>query len=208
MMKYQKIMINGIRILFVAFSIFELFRLEWTNVAVLLAGFVLSFVPELYKKSTQVTIPLGACLFLDLFLFGSQFLGSYLGAYTYFSWWDVMLHLVSGIMIGYVGLILLVTLDKEQLLFKNKKIGLIILFIFAIGAAGAVLWEIIEFSGDTFLGTNAQLGSLRDTMEDLICGTIIGGSFAAYVGIVLHKGWNSCVAHLLQINEDRAKYKK
>ena len=207
-MKYQKIIINGIRLLFTVFSIFEIFKLEWANVGVLLAGLVLSFIPNLYTKWIQVNIPMGAYLFLTLFLFASQFLGSYLGAYTYFSWWDIMLHLLSGIMVGYVGLILLVTLDRNQMLFQKKKIGLIVTFIFMAGATGAVLWEMIEFTGDTFFGTNAQLGSLQDTMEDLICGTMVGGSFAIYVGLVLHKGWKSCVEHLLQVNGNRTKHKK
>lgn len=208
-MKYQKVAINAIRIIFLIWGVLELFQLEWANTAVLLAGLILSFVPELYTKCTQIDIPTEPSLFLSLFLFGSQFLGSYLGAYIYFSWWDVMLHLASGIMVGYAGLIILVTLDREQVLFENKKYVLVALFIFAIAVTGAVFWEIIEFSGDTFLGTNAQLGSLRDTMEDLICGTIVGGGFAIYIWADLYyQQGKLCVRNLLSINGSETKHKK
>ncbi|MBQ1274357.1 MAG: hypothetical protein U0L26_04935 [Cellulosilyticum sp.] len=205
-MKYQKIAIYSIRIIFGIWSILELIQLEWVNVAVLLAGLILSFVPECYTKCTKIHIPVGASLFLSVFLFGSQFLGSYLGAYTYLSWWDIMLHLVSGIMVGYSGLVLLVTFDKSQILFERKKYFLIAFIIFTTAVTGAVFWEIIEFTGDTFFGTNAQLGSLRDTMEDLICGTIVGGGFAFYIWLDLYyQKYKSCVNSLLSINKYRAK---
>ena len=208
MMDYKKITINGIRLSFIIWSILEVFKGNINGIAILMAGFILTFVPYYYTKWTKINIPVGACLLYDLFLFAAQFLGSYLGFYTYFSWWDMMLHLVSGLYVGYAGLILLITLDKSQTLFIKKKTSVITVFIFAIAVVGAVIWEIIEFSGDTFLGTNAQLGSLQDTMEDLICGTIVGGAFAIYVGIVLHKQCKSCVDQLLQINKSHIKHKK
>ncbi|MBP3888189.1 MAG: hypothetical protein J6F30_11210 [Cellulosilyticum sp.] len=207
-MKYQSTLIWLIRGIFFVFSVFEMIRLNWADVALLIAGFVLSFIPYLYEKWVGIKIPLGACLILDIFLLGTQFFGSYLGAYTYFSWWDIMLHLSSGILVGYIGLILLITLDRNHLLFIKKKIGVIILFVFAIAVTGAVFWEIFEFTSDTLFGTNTQLGSLRDTMGDLICGTIVGGVFALYIGMMLHEEKKSCVSKLLQLNSSKAKRKK
>ena len=195
-MKYQSTLIWLIRGIFFVFSVFEMIRLNWADVALLIAGFVLSFIPYLYEK------------WVDIFLLGTQFFGSYLGAYTYFSWWDIMLHLSSGILVGYIGLILLITLDRNHLLFIKKKIGVIILFVFAIAVTGAVFWEIFEFTSDTLFGTNTQLGSLRDTMGDLICGTIVGGVFALYIGMMLHEEKKSCVSKLLQLNSSKAKRKK
>ncbi len=207
-MRYQGILINLIRIIFLIFSVIEVMSLEWANVVFLLAGFLLTFVPYLYKKCTGIKIPLSACLVYDIFLFGTQFLGSYLGAYSYFSWWDIMLHLISGILVGYMGLVLMITLEPTHLLFEKRKIGLIVLVVFAVSVTGAVFWEIFEFTSDTLLGTNTQLGSLRDTMGDLICGTIVGGGFALYIGMMLRKGRKCCVSHLLELNRSKIKRKK
>lgn len=46
----------------------------------------------------------------------------------------------------------------------------------AFSAAG--LWEVWEFLGDTFFGFNGQVGSLYDTMTDIIAGSL-GGIFSA-----------------------------
>lgn len=207
-MSIQYLLIQIIRGILVISSVLEVFHGQWANIVLLMAGFILTFIPYLYERCTQIKVPLGACLVWDLFLFGSQFLGSYLGAYTYFSWWDIMLHLSSGILVGYIGLVLLITLDRSQMLFVHKKIGLIMLFVFAVAVTGAVFWEIFEFTSDTLFGTNTQLGSLRDTMEDLICGTIVGGGFSMYIGMMLHKERKSCVSQLLKLNKSQAKRKK
>lgn len=207
-MKVEEIIITILRSVFVIWSVIEAGNTNWANVVFLMIGFVLTFVPNLYTKWIGVKIPLGACLVLDGFLFGTQFLGSYLGAYTYFSWWDIMLHLVSGILVGYMGLVLLVTLDQDHILFCQKKISVIVLFIFAVSVTGAVFWEIFEFTSDTLLRTNTQLGSLRDTMGDLICGTIVGAGFASYIGYALYKGRKSCVTKLLELNTSQVKRKK
>lgn len=53
-----------------------------------------------------------------------------------------------------------------------------------LGSSGiAALWEIWEFLGDTFLQFNAQMGSLTDTMTDILaalCGAGIFFLIAAY----------------------------
>ena len=69
-----------------------------------------------------------------------------------------------------------------------------------VGISSAGVWEIIEFLGDCILGTNAQLGSLRDTMEDIICGTIGGGLFSLYVGWQLKRAKQGLVEHLFRSN--------
>ena len=205
-MKVKKVMIYGIMIIFAIFTVIELFHRQWESVAQLGAGLGLTFVPWLYTKLTKIKIPEGAHLGYSLFLLGAQFLGTYIGFYRYFAWWDVLLHLSSGILVGYIALIGLVTMERDQALFKSRAHAILIgSYVFAITAAGAVLWEIIEFTGDQFLGTNAQLGSLQDTMEDLICGTIVGGIFALYIAVRWHKQKTTCLNRLLKLNQENRK---
>lgn len=207
-MKYLKGIIYGVRLAFVVCSIYLLCQLKFDRQILLWGSLALTFVPEIFTKISKVKIPIWARIFYTLFLFGSQFLGSFLGAYTYFSWWDVMLHGVSGVFIGYVALIIMVTADRSGTLFKQNKIGLVVLFVFAIGIASAGIWEMIEFTGDTFFGTNAQLGSLQDTMEDIICGTIGGGIYAIYIGIMMKSKRKCAIDTLLDINDISKRNKK
>ena len=203
--KIKKGIIYGIRGLFVIACIKELFKLNGGALVYLAMGIGLCLIPTLYSRWMKVRIPLNACLIYHLFVFLAQFLGTYLGAYGYFEWWDVMLHLVSGILVGYAGLVLLVTLDKDKVLFTKQYAGLLALIIFTITVTGAGCWEIIEFIGDTFLGMNAQLGSLQDTMEDIICGTIVGAGFSIYVGVRMYQENSSCIKELLQMNKKEEK---
>ena len=78
-------------------------------------------------------------------------------------------------------------------------------FVVAIGIASAGIWESREFTGDTLLGTNAQLGSLKDTMEDIICGTLGSMVFAIYIGLVMKARRKSCIDELLRVNREKNK---
>lgn len=196
----MKWIIYLMRAVFLIFTCIEIYQLDVIAIILLIGSLLLTFIPEIYMKWTKVRIPIEACLFYNVFVFAAQFLGTYLGAYTFISWWDIMLHLVSGVMVGYIGLLLLIMAGKSSTIFQKKYALLVALFIFTVGATGAVIWEIIEFTGDTFLGTNAQLGSLQDTMEDLICGTGVGGLFALYIWWVLYKEKKVLIDKLLKSN--------
>lgn len=199
----MKWIINLMRSVFLIGALFEIYQMNVIAIILLIGSCLLTFIPEIYTKWTKVSIPIEACFFYNVFIFAAQFLGTYLGAYTFFSWWDIMLHLVSGVMIGYVALIILITVMRSPTIFQKKYALVVALFIFTVGATGAVIWEIIEFSGDTFLGTNAQLGSLQDTMEDLICGTGVGGLFALYIWWVMHTERKALIYKLLKCNFKR-----
>lgn len=207
-MNYFKSVIYGVRLIFIGCSIYLLCRLKWDRQMLLWGSLILTFVPELFTRFFKIKIPMGVKAFYIIFLFSSQFLGSFLGAYGYLSWWDTMLHTVSGILMGYIALILLITVDRRGLIFKQHQTMLIVLFIIVTSIAGAGIWEMIEFTGDTFLGMNAQLGSLQDTMIDIICGTIGGILYAFYIGFMLKKKCPCVIDTLLEVNGISKKNKK
>lgn len=87
--------------------------------------------------------------------------------------YDKFLHLVSGILLAFYGLIIYCNLCGKDIkdLSKNKMI-FVFPFIFCLAAAGG--WEIWEFTTDSLFNLNAQNNSLLDTMTDIICGTVGG----------------------------------
>lgn len=197
-MKWQNIIIWLMRITFFVTSIAEGFN--WHTQYLLMSGLLLSFIPSLVEWLGKIKVPPNGQLTLSLFVFGSQYLGSYLGFYGKLSWWDILLHSTSGILIGYWFLIYLVYLNRE--IFEQVKIycALIMSVVFLGSVAAAGLWEVAEFLGDTFLGLNAQHGSLRDTMTDMICGTIGAGVFAIYIGLQIKCHKKGALTHLLTLN--------
>lgn len=174
----MKIGIQVMRVILGLSALYLAFVGDFNNMIVSGSAVLFTYVPELLKRVTGVVLP-DAWRFVGvLFIFASQWLGTYLRAYDVLPWWDVMLHGFSGILIGLMGLIFVVLFDREQVLIQHQKYGLISFIVFLAASASASLWEMFEFIGDTFLGTNAQLGSLIDTMEDISICVIIGLVFS------------------------------
>lgn len=198
-MKIEKVVRNSIGIIFLVTMIYLAFKGEWQREWVLLAGLVGTYVPCILSKLCKIKFPKIAEFFFIFFLVGSQYLGSYLGFYGIFSWWDVMLHFVSGILIAYWGLILWQYVDVSYKPLEDLFISIWISILAGVSSAG--LWEITEYLGDRYLGTYAQLGSLNDTMLDIICGTIGAGLFALYIGVCIKTGNAKWLQPLFEYDE-------
>ena len=139
-------------------------------------------IPAMLRDANRLFLPFELDLSLVAFIFLSIFLGSLNGFYLRFWWWDSMLHFQAGMLAGIVGFLLVYVLNATQ---PNQKLnvssGFIALFSFAFSLAVAVLWEIIEFSGDELFGWRAQGSGWPDTMGDLILATI-GAILVAGIG--------------------------
>jgi len=93
--------------------------------------------------------------------------------YSIISWWDLFLHLLSGVILGLLALTLLKPLiGKDN--FKILSPLFVAIFIFLFTVATAALWEFWEFAGDQLFGFDSQLFSLVDTMTDMLIGSFSG----------------------------------
>lgn len=114
------------------------------------------------------------------FSFFAYFLGSVVGLYNLIWWYDVLMHFISGFVVGYAAIFILDKLGMYD--SKNGAFNFIYSLFFAIGVAG--IWEIIEFLIDVVLGTNLQHSldtGVVDTMQDIICGTTGGLIFSLFI---------------------------
>lgn len=116
------------------------------------------------------------------FAFFAYFLGSVVSLYNLTWWYDLLMHFISGFVIGYAGILLLDSFGMYQ--SDNRMFNFIYCLFFAIGVAG--LWEIVEFLPDILIGTNLQHNletGVVDTMQDIICGTTSGIIFAFVIAL-------------------------
>lgn len=157
-------------------------------------------IPQKLKDKWDFVIPVSLEVSFLLFAFGSFILGEVFNFYDKIPIWDAILHVVSGIVLAYLGLVLI------KYFVHNENIGIqlspmfiiiaVILFSLSLGA----IWEISEFIADDWFSMNSQqymattggtittskdvplVGheALRDTMEDLMLD--LGG--ACFVGII------------------------
>lgn len=157
----------------IAFSlIFTIINKHWVGTAggsiVLIATFIVDYINnKFFKINTTITaIVYIYCIF-------SLVLGNMWDFYDIIEWWDILMHILSGIILGVIGECML--RNSKNTVIESRVIRF--LFIAGIACLGGIIWEIYEFSIDTFLGLDTQLAKssgVVDTMLDLIT-DLLGG---------------------------------
>lgn len=122
-----------------------------------------------------------------VFIFFATLLGSGWSIYQMVSWYDTVVHFLSGVLIGFIGYTLLVRNSKAKLEYFW-----LFVFVVAFSVLAGAIWEVYEFVGDTLNGSDMQVAAgmvghkaLLDTMIDIICD--LGGGLIAAVCCVLEE---------------------
>ena len=105
-------------------------------------------------------------LFYILFTFYTigPLLGAVYNFYYFISWWDVLLHMLAGVVFAVVGAHL------ADVLNKNNKTSYVLSALFGVllSIAIAVLWEFFEYSSDVFLGSDMQADTVINAIHTKI----------------------------------------
>ncbi|MCD7035245.1 hypothetical protein LRR81_13440 [Metabacillus sp. GX 13764] len=152
------------------------------------ASFLCGLIPLIIAYFSKLKVRLPLTLSYLAFLFASQYLGSILKFYS-LGWWDLFLHLLSGVLLAYTGMTLYLHLVPEKIRVEMPA-KFLFLFILSFPPFGGVLWEIYEFSMDTFAKTELQFGGNTDTMTDLIADTLGGLIIAILTAVQASKQRN------------------
>lgn len=143
-------------------------------------GIGLLFLPGLLQKRFSIRLPQPLAIAFFAFLFCAIYLGEVRGFYFRIPFWDTILHAFSGAMLGALGLSLVALLNDTKRVAMHLTPFFVSFFGFCFALAAGTVWEIYEFAGDTFFGTNMQKfmtdsgellvgrAALSDTMKDLI----------------------------------------
>lgn len=176
---------------------------KFINMFTAALGFSLTFIPEALDKITNHKLKISSALScaIILFIFAAEFLGEIKDFYYLFSWWDVMLHTMSGVILGMIGFMLVYSLNASDVAKVQLSPFFICFFAFCFALAAGAVWEIFEFSGDRIFGMNMQKymppygttelvsgqwrydAGLVDTMKDIICDALsaLATSVAGYI---------------------------
>ncbi len=151
---------------------------QWLAAVTTTGIIIVTLGPFFLGKLFHVYIPPVFLLLSIAFVFASLFLGEMRGYYTRFWWWDIALHSSSGFLLGIVGFLLVHVLNETEDIELHMKPGFVAFFAFLFAVGIGALWEVLEFSMDSFFSMNMQkemLGDpsgLTDTMWDLIVDTL------------------------------------
>jgi len=155
-----------------------LIRGEWLSAFLVFMIMAITLAPNIFKERLPVKIPAEFNIMVIIFVFASLFLGEIRGFYLRFWWWDIALHISSGLLLGIFGFLLVYVLNENSRIHVYLNISFVAFFAFLFAVATGVIWEIFEFGMDKIFETNMQkpmLGDpsgLTDTMWDLIVDTM------------------------------------
>lgn len=120
----------------------------------LLSIFAIIVFPLLSKMFKIIIAPLIRILVLS-FVLAAVYLGTIFDFYSKISFWDLLLHFSSGVIFTFIGFVIVKNLFLDKLERKQSYLfGLIVAVLLSFSIA--FMWEILEFTGDSITGGNAQ----------------------------------------------------
>ena len=150
----------------------------WLSAFLVLAIMLITLAPVVLGRRMPVQIPAEFQVLAVVFVFSSLFLGEVRSYYERIWWWDIALHMSSGLLLGMVGFLLIYVLNENERVDVHMRPRFVALFAFLFAVAVGAIWELFEFSMDRTFGTTMQkpmLGDpsgLTDTMWDLAVDTV------------------------------------
>lgn len=167
-------------------AVYSFFIQEYINVLMCIFIVILMAFPVFLSRRFKFVLTAELNLIIVLFVFAAMFLGEIFDFYEKIWWWDIGLHSLSGVLIGYFGYSLVYLMNKSTNVELSLSPLFISIFAFAFSMMIAVTWEIIEFGVDSIFGLNMQKSGLVDTMWDFIV-CFIGSLLPAVLGYVESK---------------------
>lgn len=113
-------------------------------------------LPSFIKNKYNIIIPNQLDFILILFAFSGFILGDVFEFYAKFPIWDSILHTLSGIIIAYIGFIIIDFLDKEYAIPLSVSPLFMSLLVVSNALALGAVWEIAEYLSDDIFHTNSQ----------------------------------------------------
>lgn len=151
---------------------------RWLAALVTAGIIVVTMLPLILGRRFAVQIPPEFEALAVVFVYASLFLGEVHGYYVRFWWWDAVLHIGSGFLLGILGFLLVYVLNEHENVNMHMRPRFVALFAFMFAVGMGAIWEIFEFAMDQLFGLNMQKSGLIDTMWDLIVDTIGAASIS------------------------------
>ena len=167
--KATAILFLVLRFFVVLVMVRKLFLHEWESVFICVLTLFLFVLPSIASSILKITLPSVLEIIILLFIFSAEILGELNSFYIRIPHWDTMLHTINGFCCAAVGFALV------DLLNRNKKFSLklsplyLAIAAFCFSMTIGVLWEVFEYSADTFFGKDMQ----KDTVVSAINSTML-----------------------------------
>jgi hypothetical protein len=176
---YTLIIYYGLRVAILAAALYFAVLGDWASVFSTGLVCVLMSAPSVLKYRYRFYLPFALDFGIVCFVFATLFLGHLANFYDSIPLWDKLVHFQSGLILGVAGFVLVYTLNEQESIHLDLTPGFVAFFAVTFSLAIGVVWELVEFTADSFFGIDWQNGN-TDTMWDLIA----DGAGASMVSII------------------------
>ncbi len=118
--------------------------------------FAATFLPLVLEKIIKIKLPFYIVFVFLAFALGALWFGEISDFYVKYSWWDDVLHTISGIYIAAIGFFVTSIINGKRTKEHQLGPGFVQLFSFILAIACEAIWEIFEFTMDSLFKTNMQ----------------------------------------------------
>lgn len=166
---------------------FLVYEAQWMSAFLVLTIMAVILAPTLLRHRLPVKIPAEFQVLALMFAFAALFLGEVRQYYERIWWWDIALHVSSGLLLGILGFLLVYVLNEHKEIDVHMRPRFVALFAFLFAVAVGALWEVFEFAMDQIFGANMQKSmfgddsGLTDTMWDLVV-DMLGAAVISAIG--------------------------
>lgn len=146
---FNYVLINAFRLILLFLLIASIFKGDKEHTFLIALCSITSFYKELIYLFTKIRISIVMQIVFTTFLILTILIGTLMQVYDKIPWWDTMLHGVSGILLIISSLMVLAMMGDKN---KNLKysVGLVVSYAFFFAMAAGTIWELLEFTGDSF----------------------------------------------------------
>lgn len=123
-------------------------------------------IPRFIQENYHFQIPYSLDFILILFAFGGFILGDVFDFYGKIPFWDSILHTLSGVIIAYIGFIIIKYLNQEYTIPLSVSPMFMSILVVSVALSLGAAWEIGEYLVDDMFHTNNQqyMASTRGTL--------------------------------------------
>ena len=167
--KATAILFLVLRFFVVLVMVRKLFLHEWESVFICVLTLFLFVLPSIASSILKITLPSVLEIIILLFIFSAEILGELNSFYIRIPHWDTMLHTINGFCCAAVGFALVDMLNRNTKFSLKLSPLYLAIAAFCFSMTIGVLWEVFEYSADTFFGKDMQ----KDTVVSAINSTML-----------------------------------
>ena len=147
----------------------SIIRGEYENAFVCLLVLFLFMLPLFIQQNFGIELPSTLEIIILLFIFASEILGELGCFFITYPNWDSILHTTTGFLCAATGFALIDILNRNSKIMFELSPVYVSLVAFCFSMTIGVLWEVFEYSADTFFGKDM----LKDTVVSAINSTML-----------------------------------